>query len=97
MISVNDQDDGGEELRRRGHLRQADARIVRIEKFSMEVIPEGHMIVLYNNDKPGVIGNLGTTLGSNGINIARFQLSASTWTARPRRALDGYRWSPKRS
>ena len=52
-----------------------DARIVRIEKFSMEVIPEGHMIVLYNNDKPGVIGNLGTTLGNNGINIARFQLS----------------------
>jgi len=52
-----------------------DARIVRIEKFSMEVIPEGHMIVLYNNDKPGVIGNIGTTLGSNGINIARFQLS----------------------
>jgi D-3-phosphoglycerate dehydrogenase len=41
----------------------------------MEVIPEGHMIVLYNNDKPGVIGNIGTTLGSSGINIARFQLS----------------------
>ena len=52
-----------------------DLRIVRIEKFSMEVIPEGHMIVLYNNDKPGVIGNIGNTLGSNGINIARFQLS----------------------
>jgi len=52
-----------------------DPRIVRIEKFSMEVIPEGHMIVLYNNDKPGVIGNIGTTLGNNGINIARFQLS----------------------
>jgi D-3-phosphoglycerate dehydrogenase len=52
-----------------------DARIVRIEKFSMEVIPEGHMIVLYNNDKPGVIGNIGHTLGNNGINIARFQLS----------------------
>jgi len=52
-----------------------DPRIVRIEKFSMEVIPEGYMLVLYNYDRPGVIGNIGTTLGNNNINIARFQLS----------------------
>jgi len=52
-----------------------DPRIVRIGKFSMEVIPEGNMLVLYNYDKPGVIGNIGTTLGNNNINIARFQLS----------------------
>ncbi len=52
-----------------------DPRIVGIGKFSMEVIPEGNMLVLYNYDKPGVIGNIGTTLGNNNINIARFQLS----------------------
>lgn len=52
-----------------------DPRIVRIGDFSMEVIPEGHMLVLYNYDRPGVIGNIGTTLGNNNINIARFQLS----------------------
>jgi D-3-phosphoglycerate dehydrogenase len=40
----------------------------------MEVIPEGHMVVLYNYDKPGVIGNIGTTLGKNNINIARLHL-----------------------
>jgi D-3-phosphoglycerate dehydrogenase len=51
-----------------------DHRIVRINKFSMEVIPEGHMVVLYNYDKPGVIGNIGTTLGKNNINIARLHL-----------------------
>jgi D-3-phosphoglycerate dehydrogenase len=33
------------------------------------------MIVLYNYDKPGVIGNIGTTLGNNSINIARLHLS----------------------
>ena len=33
------------------------------------------MLVLYNNDKPGVIGNIGTTLGQNGVNIARLHLS----------------------
>ncbi|MFB3926281.1 MAG: phosphoglycerate dehydrogenase [Syntrophales bacterium] len=52
-----------------------DPRIVRIDKFTMEVIPEGNMLILYNYDKPGVIGNVGTTLGNNQINIARLQLS----------------------
>lgn len=31
------------------------------------------MLVLMNNDKPGVIGAIGTLLGENGINIARMQ------------------------
>jgi D-3-phosphoglycerate dehydrogenase len=52
-----------------------DLRIVRINKFTVEVIPEGRMLVLYNNDKPGVIGNIGTTLGRNGVNISRLHLS----------------------
>ncbi len=52
-----------------------DPRIVRIDKFTLEAIPEGNMLVLYNYDKPGVIGNLGHTLGDNNINIARLQLS----------------------
>jgi D-3-phosphoglycerate dehydrogenase len=52
-----------------------DLRIVRINKFTVEVIPEGRMLVLYNNDKPGVVGNIGTTLGQNGVNIARLHLS----------------------
>lgn len=52
-----------------------DPRIVMIDKFILDVIPEGNMIVLYNYDKPGVIGNIGTTLGNNNINIARLHLS----------------------
>ncbi|MDX9746072.1 MAG: ACT domain-containing protein [Syntrophales bacterium] len=52
-----------------------DLRIVRINKFSLDVIPEGHMLVLSNQDKPGVVGNIGTILGQNNINIARLHLS----------------------
>jgi D-3-phosphoglycerate dehydrogenase len=52
-----------------------DSRIVRINKFTVEVIPEGHMLVVSNYDKPGVIGNLGTTMGTNNVNIARLHLS----------------------
>jgi D-3-phosphoglycerate dehydrogenase len=39
----------------------------------METVPDGDMLVLMNNDKPGVIGGIGTLLGQNGINIARMQ------------------------
>jgi len=31
------------------------------------------MLVLMNNDKPGVLGGIGTLLGQNGVNIARMQ------------------------
>src|SRR5512143_1104010 len=50
-----------------------DPRIVEVDGFPLEVVPEGHMLVTNNNDKPGVIGNLGTLLGKNHINIARMQ------------------------
>jgi D-3-phosphoglycerate dehydrogenase len=36
-------------------------------------VPDGDMLVLMNNDKPGVIGGIGTLLGQNGVNIARMQ------------------------
>jgi len=50
-----------------------DPRIVLVDDFLLEVVPEGDMLVTNNNDKPGVIGNLGTMLGQNNINIARMQ------------------------
>ena len=49
-------------------------RLVRIGEIYLDAIPEGWMIVINNFDKPGVIGNLGTTLGRHNINIGRFQL-----------------------
>ncbi len=49
-------------------------RIVRLGKIYMDAIPEGWMIIIQNHDRPGVIGNVGTTLGKNNINIGRFQL-----------------------
>ncbi len=48
-----------------------DPRIVRINKFPVEIVPEGNMLYILNNDRPGVIGNIGSYLGKNNINIAR--------------------------
>jgi D-3-phosphoglycerate dehydrogenase / 2-oxoglutarate reductase len=48
-----------------------DARIVRIDKFRLEVIPQGHLSLIHNVDKPGSIGSLGIALGKHNINISR--------------------------
>ncbi len=45
--------------------------IVKIDNYDVEVVPEGNMLVMHNNDKPGVIGSIGTVMGKNDINIAR--------------------------
>jgi D-3-phosphoglycerate dehydrogenase len=50
-----------------------EPRIIQVDNFPMETVPEGDMLVLMNNDKPGVIGGIGMLLGQNGINIARMQ------------------------
>jgi D-3-phosphoglycerate dehydrogenase len=50
-----------------------ELRIVRFNDFHIEAIPEGHILLVYNYDRPGVIGNLGTALGSRDINIATMQ------------------------
>jgi len=42
-----------------------------IDTFKVEIVPEGVLLLIYNNDKPGVIGNLGSLMGKNNINIAR--------------------------
>jgi D-3-phosphoglycerate dehydrogenase len=48
-----------------------EPRLVRINKFRLEAIPEGHLLFIYNTDRPGVIGAIGTTIGKHKINIAR--------------------------
>jgi D-3-phosphoglycerate dehydrogenase len=51
-----------------------DPRIVKIDKFRLEMIPHGHMALIQNIDKPGSIGEIGTTLGKYNINIGRMQV-----------------------
>jgi len=50
-----------------------ELRIVKLNDFFIEAIPEGYILLINNYDKPGVIGNIGTALGSQNINIATMQ------------------------
>jgi D-3-phosphoglycerate dehydrogenase len=51
-----------------------DPRFVRINNFRLEMIPEGHLALIHNMDKPGAIGSIGMVLGENQINIGRMQV-----------------------
>ncbi|QPJ60934.1 MAG: phosphoglycerate dehydrogenase [Candidatus Nitronauta litoralis] len=53
---------------------KGDPRIVKVNDTSFEALITKHMLVLRNKDVPGVIGNLGSALGENKINIAGFHL-----------------------
>lgn len=50
-------------------------RIVEIDGFDFDIEPKGKMIVMRNNDVPGVIGNVGKHLGDKNINISDFRLA----------------------
>jgi D-3-phosphoglycerate dehydrogenase len=44
-------------------------RIIEIDGFNIEVTPLGSVLVIFNDDKPGVIGSVGTVCGRHNINI----------------------------
>jgi D-3-phosphoglycerate dehydrogenase len=48
-----------------------EPRLVRLNSFRLEALPSGYMLLVFNNNVPGVIGALGTTLGAAGVNISR--------------------------
>jgi D-3-phosphoglycerate dehydrogenase len=50
--------------------RRGEQRIVFIDDHSFDVPPAAHMLMVKNDDRPGVIGTVGTLLGDAGVNIA---------------------------
>jgi D-3-phosphoglycerate dehydrogenase len=50
--------------------RRSEHRIVMIDEHHFDVPPADHMLMVKNDDRPGVIGTVGTLLGAAGINIA---------------------------
>jgi D-3-phosphoglycerate dehydrogenase len=54
---------------------RGEQRIVAIDSYRLEAVPEGQMLVLQNDDQPGVVGRVGTFLGDHNVNIAQLYLS----------------------
>jgi D-3-phosphoglycerate dehydrogenase len=48
---------------------RARARIVEIDEHAVDLPPAANLLVVRNDDRPGVIGRVGTILGDAGVNI----------------------------
>jgi D-3-phosphoglycerate dehydrogenase len=59
-----------------------------IQGIPLEAHLEGTLLYLRNDDKPGVIGQVGSTLGQLGVNIATFALGRSSVPAPPPGSAD---------
>jgi D-3-phosphoglycerate dehydrogenase len=74
-VEVTASADGGRELTVEGTVGQdGSARIVALDGIGLEAALEGTLLLTRNVDVPGVIGKIGTELGSLGVNISTFAL-----------------------
>ena len=70
-LSIKVKTDEGENILVGTVFGKNEPRLVRLNTFRLEALPSGPMLLVFNNDVPGVIGALGTELGSAGVNISR--------------------------
>ncbi|HVS12188.1 MAG TPA: NAD(P)-dependent oxidoreductase, partial [Planctomycetota bacterium] len=57
-----------------GTLVQGEPRIVLIDGFWVDVPVEGHLLLTKHQDKPGLVGRVGTVLGESDVNISSMQV-----------------------
>ncbi|GAB4256957.1 MAG: phosphoglycerate dehydrogenase [Thermincola ferriacetica] len=51
-----------------------DPRIIQIDQFRIDVVPEGNIVFVPHIDKPKIIGPVANIIGENNINIAGMQV-----------------------
>jgi D-3-phosphoglycerate dehydrogenase len=78
LITIKIKTDKGEESVSGTVFFKGRSRIVAVGGYTMDMIPEGYVIVSRHLDKPGVIGRASTILGKNNINIAGMQVGRIT-------------------
>jgi D-3-phosphoglycerate dehydrogenase len=84
LLSCRAEWEGGERLVSGSLLGHEYPRIVQMDAFRIDAQPEGVVLIMENVDAPGVVGRVGTLLGSHDINIAEWRLGR---TARGGQAL----------
>jgi len=61
----------------KGTLFGKEGRIVMINDYRVDFVPQGWLMIGPHIDRPGIIGKVGTFLGASGINIASMQVGRS--------------------
>jgi D-3-phosphoglycerate dehydrogenase len=57
-------------------------RLVDVDGVDVDVIPQGHLLLVRNDDTPGVVGHIGTLLGESRVNIARMAVGRKPGSGR---------------
>lgn len=57
-----------------GTLFEGTPKIVKMRNFGIDFRPEEHMLVINYQDRPGLIGKIGTILGEANVNIGNMSL-----------------------
>ena len=71
LITLRVTSDAGENLVAGTIIGRSEIKVVKINNFRLELVPEGHILLIFNQDRPGAIGGIGTTLGRHNVNIGR--------------------------
>jgi D-3-phosphoglycerate dehydrogenase len=62
------------ELAVAGMLFGDQLRLVEMDGIEVDAVLQGHLLVIKNDDTPGVVGRIGTKLGEHAVNIARMNV-----------------------
>jgi D-3-phosphoglycerate dehydrogenase len=57
-----------------GTVLMGEPRAVRIDSFRVDLVPDGRFLVSRHEDRPGVVGKVGSILGEHDVNIASMQV-----------------------
>ncbi|NIP97913.1 MAG: phosphoglycerate dehydrogenase, partial [Akkermansiaceae bacterium] len=66
---------GDTRFRLSGTIIGQSPRIVEIDRLFVDTSISGHFLIVYNDDRPGIVGAVGTALGEAGVNIANMSLA----------------------
>lgn len=56
------------------YIKELGSRIINLNGFDIDFSPEGNLLYIRHNDRPGVIGKVGIILGDHEVNIATMQV-----------------------
>jgi D-3-phosphoglycerate dehydrogenase / 2-oxoglutarate reductase len=74
LISLRAETDEGPVSVAGSILGKDHERVMQVNDFDIEAAPTGHMVFFTYEDRPGVIGMVGTLLGEHAINIATMEV-----------------------
>lgn len=68
----------GKKFRVSGTVIGKSPRVVEIDKLFVDINTKGNFLIVKNDDRPGIVGSVGTALGNASANIANLSLARNS-------------------